>query len=120
LKYVQVVQWSTKGGDILLEMLGEDQEIHRLDVSSDCAGVLVAALAAESEKLNAEGKDQQLIRPTAMQTGKTEEGEPVILMTLKGGVELPLVFKPESLGVLISELEGLMRSLEPGSQMRWR
>ena len=41
-------------------------------------------------------------------------------MTLKGGVELPLVFKPESLGVLISELEGLRTVLQPGSQVRWR
>ena len=42
-----------------------------------------------------------------MQTAKTAEGEPVILMTLKGGVELPLVFKAESLSVLIAELQGL-------------
>jgi hypothetical protein len=120
LKYVRVIQWSAKGGDIHLEMLGEDQELHRFEVSAECAGTLVAALAAESEKLNAEDNDQQFIRPTGMQTAKTAEGEPVILMTLKGGTELPLVFKTESLGVLISELEGLMRSLQPGSQVRWR
>ncbi len=118
LKYVRVVQWSAKGDDIQLEMLGEDQEIHQFEVSAECAAVLVAALGAESEKL--QDKDQQFIRPTGMQTGKTDKGEPMLFMTLKGGTELPLVFKPESLGVLISELEGLRASLEPGSQMRWR
>lgn len=101
-------------------MLGEDQEIHRFEVSSECAGLLVAALAAELEKLNVQGKEQQFIRPTGMQTARTEQGEPMILMALEGGTELPLVFRPQSLGVLISELEGLMRSVQPGSQMRWR
>lgn len=120
MKYVRVVQWSTKGGSIHLELLGDDQEIHRLEVSEECAGALVGALAAESEKLNGEDRDQQFIRPTGMQTAMSGEGEPVILMTLKGGVELPLVFKPESLSVLISELEGLMKVLQPGSQVRWR
>lgn len=119
MKYVRVVQWSAENDGIHLEMLGDDQEIHRFEVTAECAGVLVAALAAESEKLNVENKDQQFIRPTGMQTAKTEQGEPVILMSLKGGVELPLVFKPESLGVLIAELEGLMRSIQPGSQVRW-
>jgi hypothetical protein len=120
LKYVRVVRWSSQGDGIRVEMLGEDQEVHRFDVSSECAQVLAAALAAESEKINAENKDRQLIRPTGMQTGKTEQGEPMILMSLKDGAELPLVFKPESLSVLISELEGLMRSIQPGSQIRWR
>ncbi len=120
MKYVQVVQWSAEGGSIRLEMLGEDQNIHRFEVSSECAGVLVAALAAELEKLNVQDNEQQIIRPTGMQTGKTEQGEPMLFMTLKGGAELPLVFKPESLGVLISELEALMRSVQPGSQIRWR
>jgi hypothetical protein len=120
LKYVQVVEWSAGRDGIHFQMLGEDQEIHRFDVSLECAGVLVAALAAESAKLNAEGKDQQFIRPTGLQTGKTDQGEPVILMTLAGGAELPLVFKPESLGLLISELEGLMRAIQPGTQIRWQ
>lgn len=120
MKYVRVVQWSAESGSIRLEMLGEDQNIHRFEVSTECAGVLVAALGAEFEKLNMQEKEQQFIRPTGMQTGRTEQGEPMILMSLKGGAELPLVFRPESLGVLISELEGLMRSVQPGSQMRWR
>ena len=119
MKYVRVIQWAAEGGSIQLEMLGEDQEVHRFEVSAECAAVLVAALAAESEKLNRGHKEQQFIRPTGMQTGKTELDEPVILMTLEGGTELPLVFKPESLGVLISELQGLMRSIQPGSQIRW-
>lgn len=119
MKYVRVVQWSTKGDSIHLEMLGEDQEIHRFEVSSECAGALVAALAAEAEKLNLDDKAQQFIRPTGMQTAKTEKGEPMILMSLEGGTELPLVFKPESLGVLIAELQGLMRSVQAGSEMRW-
>lgn len=120
MKYLQVVQWSADGGGIRLEMLGEDQNIHRFEVSSECAGVLSAALAAEVEKLNVQEKEQQLIRPTGMQTARTEQGEPMILMTLNGGTELPLVFRTESLGALISELEGLMRSVRPGSQIRWR
>lgn len=119
MKYIGVVQWSTKGGTIRVEMLGEDQAIHHLEVSPECAGVLAAALATESGKLTGENKDQQFIRPTGMQTARTEQGEPVILMTLKGGTELPLVFKAESLGVLISELEGLRRAVQPGSQVRW-
>ena len=119
MKYVGLVQWSVEDGGIRLEMLGEDQEVHRLEVSSECAGALVAALAVEAEKLNVENRDQQFIRPTGMQTARTAEGEPVILMTLKGGVELPLVFKAESLGVLISELQGLMRTIQPGSEVRW-
>ncbi len=119
MKYVGVVQWSVHGDNIHLEMLGEDEAIHALEVSAECAGVLVAALAAESERLNMEDKDQQFVRPTGMQTGRTAEGEPVILMSLKGGVQLPLVFKPESLNVLVSELQGLMRSVQPGSEMRW-
>lgn len=120
MKYVRVVQWSTEGESIHVEMLGEDQNIHHFEVSVECAGVLVAALAAEFEKLNGQDKAQQFIRPTGMQTAKTEQGEPMILMSLKGGVELPLVFKPESLGPLISELEGLRKLMEPGSQIRWR
>ena len=120
MRYDRVVQWSSKDGSIHLEMLGEDQEIHRFEVSAECAGVLVAALAAEVEKLDAQGKQQQFIRPTGMQTAKTEQGEPMLLMTLKGGTELPLVFKPESLGVLISALEGLRKVVQPGSEVRWR
>lgn len=118
MKYVRVVQWSAKGDSIHLEMLGEDQGIHHLEIGSECAGVFVAALAAEFEKLNVQDKEQQFIRPTGMQTARTEQGEPMILMTLEGGTELPLVFKPESLGVLISELQGLMR-VQPQSQIRW-
>jgi hypothetical protein len=119
LKYVQVVQWSAKGGDVHLEMLGEDQEIHRLEVGSECVGTLAGALAAEFEKLNGQDKERQLIRPTGMQTGKTDQGEPMLFMTLPGGAELPLVFKRESLNLLISELEKLKGVLQPGSQVRW-
>ncbi|WP_436827424.1 hypothetical protein [Sphingomonas sp. DT-207] len=119
LKYVRVVQWSAKDGSIHLEMLGEDQEIHRFEVSSECSGALAAALAAESERFNGQDNEQQLIRPKGMQTAKTDRGEPMLLMTLEGGVELPLVFKPESLDVLISELEGLKKTILPGSQIRW-
>ncbi|MBX3566279.1 MAG: hypothetical protein KF730_17090 [Sphingomonas sp.] len=119
LKYIRVVQWSAAGDSVHLDMLGEDQEIHRFDVGSECAGILAAALASESQKLHLAGKEQQLIRPASMQTARNEQGEPMIILTLKGGAELPLVFKTESLGVLISELQGLMRSVEPGSQIRW-
>jgi hypothetical protein len=119
LKYVRVVQWSSQDDGIRLEMLGDDEETHRFEVSSECAGALAAALAAELEKLNGAGKEQQFIRPTGMQTAKTEQGEPMILMSLKGGVELPLVFKPESLSAIISELQGLMGAVQTGSQVRW-
>ena len=120
MKYTRVLEWTADREGVRLQMQGDDEQVHSLDVSMDCAGALVAALAGESEKFNAEDKDQQFIRPTGMQTAKTDSGEPVILMSLKGGAELPLVFKVESLGVLISELEGLRQSLQPGGQMRWR
>ncbi|HEX4692913.1 hypothetical protein [Sphingomonas sp.] len=119
MKYVQVVQWSAERDGIRFEMLGDDQELHRFEVSAECAGALGAALAAEAEKLNGEG-NQQFIRPTGMQTGRTEQGEPVLFLSLDGGTELPLVFKPESIGLILSELEGLMRAVQPGSQVRWR
>jgi len=119
LKYTRIVQWSADSGGVRFEMLGEDQEQHQFEVSAECALALAAALAAETEKLDREGNEQQFIRPTGMQTGKTAEGEPVILLSLKGGTELPLVFKPEALGSLISALEGLQRAIQPGSQVRW-
>jgi len=119
LKYVRVVRCAAEDGDIRVEMLGEDQETHRFDVSSECAGLLAASLAVEFEKIEGQDKDRQLIRPTGMQTARTERGEPMILMSLQGGAELPLVFKPESLGVLISELQRLMRSGAPEPQIRW-
>ena len=120
MKYVRLVQWSAKQDTILLEMLGEDQKVHRLEVSSECAGLLVAALASELEKLGVADKEHQFIRPTGMQTAKTAQGEPLVFMALKGGGELPLVFKPETLGPMIAELESLQRALEPGGQIRWR
>jgi hypothetical protein len=119
LKYVRVVRWSAEDDSIRLEMLGEDHETHRLEVSSECAGTLAAALATQLEKVNAQGKEQQFVRPKGMQTAKTEQGEPMILFSLEGGVELPLVFRAESLGALVSELQGLMRAVQPGSQVRW-
>jgi hypothetical protein len=120
LKYVRVVKWSTEGDSIRLEMLGEDQEIHSFEVGTDCAGVLAAALTAELEKSDGQGNERQFIRPTGMQTGKTAQNEPMLFMVLDGGTELPLVFPPEALSVLISELEGLQAILQPGSQVRWQ
>lgn len=121
MKYLQVVNWSAKGDSVHLDMLGEDQEVHSFDVSADCAGVLVGALAAEVEKLTGRDKEAQLIRPTGMQTGKTDEGEPILFMSIKGGAELPFVFKREVLDILISELEKLKGVLGGGgSEVRWR
>lgn len=121
MKYVQVQQWSAKGDSIHLEMLGEDQELHQFDLSAECAGVLVGALAVEVEKLAGRGQEAQLVRPTGMQTGKTDQGEPILFMTFKGGAELPLVFKREVLDVLISELEKLKGVLGgTGAEVRWR
>jgi hypothetical protein len=119
LKYVRVVEWSVEGDTIKLEMLGDDDATHTLEVGRECAGALAGALAAETAKVDAEGNEHQFIRPTGMQTGKTAQGEPMLFMSLKGGVELPLVFKAEALPVLISELEKLRSILEPGSQIRW-
>lgn len=119
MHYTGLVQWTTKGDTIRLELLGDDQQVHAVELSSQCAGAIVAALAVESGRLNRENSDQQFIRPTGMQTAKTSEGEPVILMSLKGGTELPLVFKRESLAVLISELQGLQRTIQPGTEVRW-
>lgn len=120
MKYNRVVRWSADGDAIALEMLGEDQQPHRLEVGFECAGVLAAALGAELARLGGDGKDQQLIRPTGMQIANTHDGEPMIILSLEGGVELPLVFKPESMGVLIAQLEKLMAHLQSGSQIRWR
>ena len=120
MKYVRMVECTAEGDGVRVEMLGDDQERHRFLVSNECAKLLGASLTAQVEKLGLEGKDQQLIRPKGMQTARTDQGEPMVLMTLEGGAELPLVFKPESLTVLISELENLLRAVQPGSQMRWR
>jgi hypothetical protein len=120
LKLIEVVGCAAVDDGIRLDMRAEDQEVHSFEVSSTCAGVLAATLAAEFEKLNVQDKQQQFIRPTGMQTAMTDRGEPMILMALKSGAELPLVFRSESLGVLISELQGLMRQLRPGSEVRWQ
>jgi hypothetical protein len=120
LKYVRVLHWSTEGDSIELKMLAEDDSTQSLEVGKECAGTLAAALASELEKLNSQGVEQQFIRPTGLQTGKTGRGEAMLFITLEGGVELPIVFKPEALPVLISELEGLRSILEGGSQIRWQ
>lgn len=121
MKYLEVVNWSAKGDSIHLDMLGEDKEVHSFDVSADCAGVLVGALAVEVEKLSGRDKQAQLVRPTGMQTGKTDQDEPILFMSFKGGAELPLVFKPEVLDVLITELQKLKGVLGgTGSEVRWR
>jgi hypothetical protein len=44
----------------------------------------------------------------------------MLFMTLRGGAELPFVFKRESLDVLISELQKLKALIEPGAQIHWR
>ena len=120
MKYVRVLQWSTERESIELKMLGEDDSTQSFEVGKECAATLVAALASELEKLNAQGIDQQFIRPKGLQTGKTGRGEPMLFMTLEGGVELPIVFQPEALPLLIFELEGLRSILEGGSQVRWQ
>lgn len=120
VKYVRVVEWSAQGDEVRFEMLGEDQETHRLEISAECAPVLLAALAAETEKFKAQDREQQFIRPTGMQTGRTGQGEPMLFMTLPGGAELPLVFKRETLPVLIAELEKLQGAIQPDTQIRWR
>jgi hypothetical protein len=120
LKYIQVLKWIAKGDSIHLEMLGEDQEAHSFEVGADCAGVLAGALAVEAEKLDGRDKALQLVRPTGMQTGKTEQGEPILFMTFQGGAELPLVFKREALDVLIAELEKVKGELGTKSEVRWR
>ena len=120
MKYVRVIQCVAEGDGVRLEMLGDDDNTHRFEVSPECAGLLGASLTAEFEKLGMEEKAQQLVRPTGMQVARSEQGEPMVIMSLKGGAELPLVFKQESLSVLISELQGLMKAVQPESQIRWR
>jgi hypothetical protein len=120
LKYVRVVSCVAEDDSIRVEMLGEDQENHRFEVGSECAGVLASQLAAEFEKLKSADKEQQFVRPIGLQTAKTEAGEPMLLLTLEGGAELPLVFRPESVGLIISELQGLMGAVQVGPDIRWR
>lgn len=120
MKYIRVVECAAQGDGIRLDMLAEDQAVHRFEVSAECAGTLVAELAAQTGKLDVQDKQQQFIRPTGIQTGKTEKGEPLLFLALEGGAELPLLFKPESLSVLISELEGLRSAVPSEPQIRWR
>ena len=117
MRYVRVIDWSAADDGIRLEMLADDQNMHLFEVSTECATALVAALAAETEKL--QDKEQQFIRPTAIQAGRTEQGEAIVLMTLESGAELPLVFQPQGLGLLISELQGLLGAVQSGSQISW-
>ena len=100
-------------------MLGDDQQPHSLELSTECARSLTAALASELEKIDPESRDQQLIRPQSIQTGQTYKGEPLLLLTLAGGVEMPLVFSAQSLDALIAELQNLKGHLQGGSQIRW-
>lgn len=119
MKYVRLLQWSTDADGIELKMLDEDGEAQSIALSKECVAIVAAALASELEKLNGQGIEQQLIRPTGLQTGKTERGDPLLFVTLEGGVELPLVFQPHVLDPLISELEKLKGILQPGANVRW-
>ncbi len=119
MRYDRVVEWSTVDGMIRLELLGEDHKTHRIEVNPECAGALAAALGAEIAKLGLDGKDQQLIRPKSMQTGKTYDGEPMIILTLQGGMELPLVFRPAGLDLLAAEIDKLRGEAPQGSEIRW-
>src|SRR5690606_18103289 len=120
LKFLEVVEWSAKDGALHFAMRGEDEALHRIEVGLECAPVLASALVAELEKIGGQDREAQLIRPVGMQTGKTEQNEPMLFMRLQGGAELPLVFKRESLDVLISELQKLKSLIEPGGQVLWR
>ncbi|HEY7806543.1 MAG TPA: hypothetical protein VIC34_05025 [Croceibacterium sp.] len=118
MKYVRFDKWWPLEDGVHVEMVGEDEQVHSFDVGAECAGVLAAVLAAGREKLDPQNA-QQFIRPTGMQTGKTAQDEPMLMMTLDGGVELPLVFPAQALGTLIAELEKLRSIIEPGTQVRW-
>jgi hypothetical protein len=117
LKYVKFDKWWPQEDSIHVEMVGEDEQVHSFDVGAECAGVLAAVLAAGSEKL--QNAETQFIRPTGLQTGKTAQDEPLLMITLDGGAELPLVFPAKALGTLISELEKLRSIIEPGTEVRW-
>jgi hypothetical protein len=114
-----VIEWSAAGQDIQLQLLGDDDVTHKVELSRECASVLASALAAEVEKGAAVEGQQQFIRPVGLQTGKTALNEPVLFMTLQGGAELPLVFQTGVLGPLIAELQKLKLILEPGGDVRW-
>ena len=120
MKYVEVVEWSAKDDGVHFTMKGEDEALHRFEVGAECSAVLAGALVAELEKLDGPDREAQLLRPVGMQTGKTAQDEPMLFMTLRGGAELPFVFKRESLDVLISELQKLKALIEPGGQIQWR
>jgi hypothetical protein len=120
LRYVEVVEWSAKDGGLHFTMMDEDQALHRFEVGAECSAVLAGALTAEIEKRDGPDGEAQLLRPVGMQTGKTAQDEPMLFMTLRGGAELPFVFKRESLDVLISELQKLKALIEPGAQIHWR
>lgn len=120
LKFLEVVEWSAKDGALHFAMKGQDEALHRIEVGLECAPVLASALVAELEKIGGQDREAQLIRPVGMQTGKTEQNEPMLFMRLQGGAELPLVFKRESLDVLISELQKLKSLIGPGGQVLWR
>ena len=111
MKYVRVIQWSAEDDGIQLEMLGDDDQTHSFKVGAECAGALAAGLAAQLEKVNANGGEQQFIRPKGMQTGKTAQDEPMLFMTLEGGTELPLVFRPEALPQISDGVRDTVRSL---------
>lgn len=117
MKYVKFGKWWPQDDSIHVEMVGEDEQVHSFDVGAECAGVLASVLAAGSEKL--QDKERQFVRPTGMQTGKTAQDEPLLMITLDGGAELPLVFPAQALGTLISELEKLRSVIEPGAEVRW-
>ena len=119
MKYVRLIEWKADGGEVSLQLLGEDDAVHRVEVGAECATAVVAALGVEVAKFAGRGNPQQLIRPTGLQTGRTDQGEPMIILSLKNDVELPLVFKPESLDVLISQLQGLKGAVQPGADVRW-
>lgn len=120
MKYVRLVKWSSSNDGVRLEMVGDDQQEHKIDIGAECVGVVGAALTGESQRFDSQDNPEQLLRPVAMQTARTEAGEPMILLGLAGGAELPLVFKPESLGVLVAELQKLMGAVQPDSQIRWQ
>jgi hypothetical protein len=119
LKYVRFHKWWPQEDSIHVELIGEDEQAHAFDVAPECAGVLASVLAAGREKLDPDNQ-AQFIRPTGMQTGKTAQNEPLLMISLDGGAELPLVFPAQALGALISELEKLRDVIQPGTQIRWQ
>ena len=100
-------------GTVEVQMLGDDQVRYNLDFSQKCVALLVTALAAELGKLPIV-VGEQFIVAKSLATGVSNEGAPMLILTLEGGAKLPLVVQGGDLNELIVALQALTSSIAPG------